>query len=180
VNLLTELPLRDGAGSLNAVVEVPRGSAVKLKYDPARGFIWSRALPFGMSYPYDFGFLPRTLAGDGDAVDALIHTEVPSYPGVIVPCRIIGALRVSQRREPGPERRNDRVVVVPANEHRRAGLDEIAQLPARVRDEIEAFFASSLVLTGKVVRFDGWADAAEAQDMVAAAEADFAAGAGQG
>ena len=174
MNLLRDLPLDAGPGLVHAVVETPRGSAVKLKYDPALGhFRWSRALPLGMALPYDFGFVPRTLAGDGDAVDALIYTEVPSYPGVVVRGRLIGALRVVQQRAGGPEKRNDRLIVVPAEEHRRDGLDDVAQLPDRVRDELEVYFGSSLALTGKVVRFDGWASATEAGAALAAARRAF-------
>jgi inorganic pyrophosphatase len=175
LNLLVDLPLRDPSGLVHAVVEVPRGCAVKLKYDPEIGaFVWSRALPLGLVFPYDFGFLPRTLAGDGDAVDALLYTEVPSFPGVVVRGRVIGALRVVQQRGGRAEKRNDRIIVVPDAEHRRDGLGDVGQLPARVRDEIEAFFAASLALTGKTVRFDGWASAIEADAAVDAAGRAFA------
>jgi inorganic pyrophosphatase len=174
VNLIVDLPLAAGPGLVHAVVETPRGSAVKLKYEPTLGaFRWSRALPLGMALPYDFGFLPQTVAGDGDAVDALIYTEVASHPGVVVRGRLIGALRVEQQRDGGPVKRNDRLVVVPAEEHRRDGLTEVAQLPSRVRDELEVYFDSSLALTGKTIRFAGWADAAEARASLDAARRAF-------
>lgn len=151
---------------------MPRGSQVKLKYDPDTGtFVWSRPMPLGIRYPYDFGFLPSTLADDGDELDALVFTEVTSYPGVVVPARPIGALRVRQQRDGGPVKCNDRVIVVPAVEHRRAGLRCVSELPGRVRDEIQAFFAASLVLTGKTVAFQGWASVAEADEIIAEAEA---------
>lgn len=176
-NLITDLPLATASGAVHVVVETPRGSAVKLKYDPDLGvFVWSRALPFGISFPYDFGFLPRTVAGDGDAIDALLYTEVASHPGVVVAGRIIGALRVVQMRPGQPDKRNDRVLVVPEAEHRRDGLDDVAQLPARVRAEIEAFFTGSLVLTGKTIRLDGWASATEATSAVNAANRAYVAG----
>jgi inorganic pyrophosphatase len=177
LNLATDLPTRDASGRVLAVVEAPRGSAVKLKYDALLTcFSWSRALPFGVTFPYDFGFIPGTLADDGDAVDALIYSEVGSYPGVVVRGRVIGALRVIQQRSGQPEKRNDRYIVVPEAERRRDGLLDVGQLPARVRDELEAFFLASLALTGKTIRFDGWAAADEADAAVDAATARFAAG----
>jgi inorganic pyrophosphatase len=162
VNLLRDIPLRSKKGGYHVVVEVPRGSALKLKYRPEyEAFEWSRAMRFGLSFPYDYGFFPQTSADDGEAVDAMVYSEVASYPGVVVPCRIIGALKVTQSRGTG-NRRNDRVIVVPENEHRYSSVADVDDLPNRVREEIQAFFESSLTLTGKTVSFDGWADAAEA------------------
>lgn len=167
-----DLPLRDADNNLHLVVEVPRGSSVKLKYDEHTGtFMWSRTLTLGVVYPYDFGFLPQTLAGDGDALDALVYADASSYPGVVVPARAIGALRVEQQRPGHAIRRNDRIVAVPLNSHRQDRLRDIDAITQRERDELEAFFAASLALTGKVVRFCGWADAAEAERIIADAHA---------
>jgi inorganic pyrophosphatase len=69
-------------GDLNMVVETPRGSSVKLRYDPkARVFTVSRALALGLSYPLDWGFIPGTEAEDGDPVDALAHNNRTFSPG---------------------------------------------------------------------------------------------------
>lgn len=159
---------------MRVVVEVPRGSNIKLKYDSELGvFTWSRPLALGISYPYDFGFVPQTLAGDGDAVDAVLFTGEASYPGVVVSARAIGALRVEQKRPGQPRKRNDRLLMVPVNAHRSGQLDDIAGVPQRVLDELEAFFSASLVLTGKTVRFGGWADAAEASQLIADAHVRY-------
>lgn len=172
VNLVHDLSLRDASNHLHVVVEVPRGSAVKLKYDEHTGtFMWSRTLTLGVVYPYDFGFLPQTLSGDGDALDAVVYSDASCWPGVVVPARAIGALRVEQQRQGHASRRNDRIVVVPANAHRQDTLRDIDAIGQRERDELEAFFAASLALTGKTVRFCGWADAAEAEQIVADAHA---------
>lgn len=153
------------------VVETPRGSGIKLKYEEQEGiFVWSRPLISGVSFPFDFGFLPQTLAGDGDALDAMLLTDVASFPGVVVPSRIIGALRVEQFRDGHPGKRNDRIMLMPCNGHRSGEVQEVGDLPARVRDEIEGFFTASLLLTGKKIEFRGWADAKEAQELVAEAE----------
>jgi len=171
VNLLRELPARDHDGNLLAVVEVPGGSHVKFKYDADREvFVWSRALTVGLTFPWDYGFVPRTRAPDGDALDLLIYSHAgATAPGVVVPSRVIGALRIEQRRGRGPVKRNDRVLVVPAAEKLHAGLRNAGQLPRRAREEIEAFFRASLALTGKHIELRGWGSAAEANRIVAQA-----------
>lgn len=176
MDLLRDLPLRlpDHSG-LRMVVETPRGSGIKFAYDPdTESFAWSRALIAGLTYPYDFGFLPQTLGDDGDALDALLLTDLGSHPGVVVPSRVLGALRVEQFRDDQPIKRNDRIMLMPLNEHRSGHIGEVADLPERMRDEIEAFFLASLQLTGKRIEFRGWADAEEARELVAAAATRFA------
>lgn len=162
-----KLPIRSESGHLHVVVEVPAGSTVKLKYDEDLGaFTWSRRLSAGVSYPFDYGFVPGTRSGDGEALDALVYSDVGSYPGVVVPSRIIGALRVEQQRDQQPIKRNDRLLVVPAFDHQRDAIRDISDVAPRALDEIEEFFRASLVLTGKRVRFQGWADAVEAEGLV--------------
>jgi inorganic pyrophosphatase len=166
-NLYRDLPTRDGRGRLLIVVEAPRGSEVKIKYDEALGvFVWSRSLTLGMRFPFDFGFVPRTLADDGDGLDALVYADVGTSPGVVVPSRVIGALRIAQQRTGEAEKRNDRLVVVPEAEHRYAHLTDVTELPERVRAEIETFFTTSLALTGKYIELRGWASADEAERLV--------------
>jgi len=166
VNFLRDLQLQTERGDFLVVVEVPKGSTVKLKYNPGIGaFEWSRALRKGMSFPHDFGFFPRTVAGDRDAIDAMVLSDTGSYPGVVVPSRIVGSLRVTQDRGVGA-RRNDRVFVVPVNEHRWSELRNVTELSKRHLDELLEFFRSSLVLTGKKVKFEGFADAEEATEHV--------------
>ena len=178
MNLLHDIETRDESGHVRVVVEVAAGNRLKLKYDPAIGaFVWSRLLAAGVSFPYDYGFVPRTTGGDDDALDALVLSDVASYPGVVVPGRVIGALRVEQQRDGKPVRRNDRLVLVPLYDHHRAHVSEVAELPERTRAELEEFFRASLVLTGKRVRLCGWADAAEANQLVDEAAARYEASA---
>jgi inorganic pyrophosphatase len=113
--------------------------------------------------------LPQTLAEDGDAVDAMVLTSVSSYPGVVVKARVVGALRVEQRRGRQPVKRNDRILVVPGKAQRSQHIQDIKHVPERVREEIQAFFQASLLLTGKKVKFCGWAGAEEAWTLIAEA-----------
>ena len=181
VKNLSTLPLRAAAGHLRVVVETPGGSRIKYKYDEQHGvFEWSRLLPAGERYPFDYGFLPCTLAEDGDALDALVWADEATQSGVVVPARAIAALRVEQQRDGGPVKRNDRIVTVPVFDPSSPGARELADLPAVLRAELERFFIASLANTGKHIRLRGWADAAEAEAIIGAAVARWSSRAGQG
>ena len=162
------IPARDKDGWLNVVVETPRGSTAKFKYDERdRVFRLSRALPSGLCYPYDWGFVPSTRAPDGDALDALVVWNGTSYPGVIVTARCIGVLRVEQNNlETGARERNDRLLTVPV----KARHIEDDTADPRLRAELEQFFTAAVAFEGKDVRLLGWGDANEADAIVRAAQ----------
>lgn len=155
-------------GSLNVMVESPRGSAVKFKHDPDDDVMMlSRPLPAGLTCPYDWGFVPSTSASDGDPLDAVILWDGTSYPEVIVPCRVIGVLNVeltnlqSKRRE-----RNDRFAVLPTKAPRQEEIASIFDFTERVRDEIEQFFLRAVAFEGKELALLGWQGPREAQAAV--------------
>jgi inorganic pyrophosphatase len=152
---LGRLPTWDDAGRLLVVVEAPRGSGTKLEWDPALGAIVAkRALPPGIAYPYDWGFVSGTRAPDGDPLDAMIVSEVATWPGVVVRCVPIGVVRVRQRETRGAKPvRNDRVLAAPADDPR---YTDVAALPRRVRDALAEFFVRTGELAHAEVRVDGW------------------------
>jgi len=83
--------------TFHVVVESPKGSNLKLKYDARLGAMGiSRPLPAGLVFPFDWGFVPSTQAADGDPLDAFVMWDVASFPGVIVPCRAVGVLKIEQ------------------------------------------------------------------------------------
>src|SRR5690242_16213741 len=141
-----DIPCRDAEGNFHFVVESPRGSTVKWVYDPElRVFILQRVLQLGVVYPYDWGFVPSTRAEDGDPLDAMLLLEAPSWPGVVIPAKPIGIVRLTQRSEKGEKashakpQRNDRVILRPAADHR---YRDVSDLPQRVREELEQFFVT--------------------------------------
>jgi hypothetical protein len=110
---LTKLPTLADKTHVYAVVETPRGSRAKLKFDPKIGaFTLSKPLLAGLTYPYDWGFIPSTKAPDGDPLDVLIIHEAATYPGLVLACKVIGILEVEQKKK-GKVERNDRIFAVP-------------------------------------------------------------------
>jgi inorganic pyrophosphatase len=141
---------------IHVVVETARGMAQKLSYKPDLGlFAFSRPLPLGLVYLYDWGFIPSTCGEDGDPLDGLVIHDGASAPGVLIPCRLLGAVKVEQR-ENGKTLRNDRYLLRPAKAPRSADLTDATCLPQRTRKEIEQFFAASVMGTGKELNFAGW------------------------
>jgi inorganic pyrophosphatase len=159
----------------HVVVESPRGSQLKLKYEPrweAMGI--SRPLPIGVTFPFDWGFIPSTQAADGDPLDAMVLWDVPSYPGVVLACRAIGVLQVEQNRsnhDRSERVRNDRILVIPLEARRECEVVEAAGLPPRVRLELEQFAIAATALEGKDVGIIGWGDAGAALGLVRTAAA---------
>jgi inorganic pyrophosphatase len=157
---------------LHVVVEAPRGSSLKLKYDPkCEAMSISRPLPVGLTFPFDWGFVPSTKGADGDPLDAMLLWDVASYPGVVVTCRAIGILYVEQNRKSGdPSERihNDRIIAIPVEARREQMLTDVDTLPARVRQELEQFTRAATALEGKDVRVVGWGGAADALKLVRA------------
>ena len=110
---LLNLPTWADDGFVYAIVETPRGSTCKLEYDPELGaFTLAKPLMAGLSYPYDWGFIPSTKADDGDPLDVLIIHDAQTFPGVVLRCRPVGILEVEQQAK-GKKERNDRVFAVP-------------------------------------------------------------------
>jgi inorganic pyrophosphatase len=106
---LLKIPTWADEGLVYAVVETPRGSTCKLDFDPdLRAFTLAKPLMAGLTYPYDWGFIPSTKAEDGDPLDVLVIHDAQTYPGVILRCRPIGILELEQTSK-GRRERNDRV-----------------------------------------------------------------------
>jgi inorganic pyrophosphatase len=171
---LLKLPAFAGDDVVNFVVESPRGSTLKLKYDPHQHVMsLSRPLVLGLRYPYDWGFVPSTRGPDGDPLDAFVMWEATSYPGVVLACRPIGVLYVEQTNSENRVReRNDRVALVPAKAPRLDGLHSVFDFHERVRSELERFFLEAVAFEGKDLKTLGWGGKDDAFGLIHAATGD--------
>jgi inorganic pyrophosphatase len=158
----SKLPTWADKQHVHAVVETPRGSRAKLEFDPKlRVFTLAKPLLAGLTYPYDWGFIPSTKAPDGDPLDVLIIHDAATYPGLVLKCKPIGVLEVLQTSK-GKTERNDRVFVVPDRSPFEGDLQDIRRLPARAIAELEKFFEATDALETKKLSFEGWRGPAKA------------------
>ncbi len=156
-------------GLVHVLVDTPRGSGNKYKYDERlRTFRISRILPAGMHFPYDFGSVPGTCAEDGDPLDVLVLLDQPTFPGCLVTTRLIGGLRARQR-EGGRMIRNDRLIAVPETPVNPARTRSIRSLHERQLREIEHFFVSYNQAQGRELKIVSRFGASAAQRLLSAA-----------
>ena len=159
---LARLPTWADKEHVHVVVETPRGSRCKLEFDPKlKVFTLSKPLLAGLTYPYDWGFVPSTKAEDGDPVDVLIIHDAATYPGLVLRCKPIGVLNVLQTTN-GKRERNDRVFALPDRAPFEGDLQDIRHLPARAVEELERFFEATDALEDKKINFLGWKGPSEA------------------
>jgi len=165
---LDRLPARSSSGAFHVVVESPRGSALKLKYEPALGVVvLSRPLPLGLRYPFDWGFVPSTRAPDGDPLDAAVLVEAGSYPGVVIACRAIGLIALEQdKKDRSGRERNDRILAAPISAPRLHHVRDERDLAPRIREEIEQFFLNAVFFEPKNARILGWSGALAAEAAI--------------
>jgi inorganic pyrophosphatase len=134
----------------DVVIETPKGSHNKFKYDETRGvFVLSSVLPEGMAFPFDFGFLPGTRGDDGDPLDVLLLMDDPVFCGCVVPSRLIGVFKAEQTERDGTCTRNDRLVAVPLKCRTYSDCKSLKALNENRVREIEMFFVSYNRTRGK-------------------------------
>ncbi len=149
-------------------VEIPAGSFTKYEIGEDGLLHVDRFLAMPMAYPANYGSMPRTLAGDGDPLDALVLTRAPLHPGAVIRFRPVGVLRMVDGGEA-----DEKIIGVPVDkvDASYAGIRDLADLPKAEIDRIEAFFRvyKQLPAGSKTVELHGWGDATEARRIAAEA-----------
>jgi inorganic pyrophosphatase len=154
-----------GAESLVCVVEIPKGERNKYEYDERLGGIkFDRLLQTAATYPTDYGYLRDTLGLDGDPLDALVCLTEPTFPGCLIPVKPVALFKM--RDEKGID---DKIICVPLHDPNWNRHEQLQDLPALLRDEIEQFFSIYKDLEGKAVTVDGWRSLDDARIEIAAA-----------
>ncbi|PAW93845.1 hypothetical protein CKK33_10205 [Mucilaginibacter sp. MD40] len=152
---------------ISVIIESPKGSGAKFDYEPAtKDFKLKKILPAGMVFPFDFGFIPDTKGGDGDPLDVIVLSEIGTFTGCRMDCRVIGAIKAKQTERNGDEMRNDRFVVVPEVSHLYSDVTTLLQLPDSILKELEAFFKNYNTLAGKIFDVIELINAREALEMI--------------
>ncbi|MCZ8085712.1 MAG: inorganic diphosphatase [Brevundimonas sp.] len=153
---------------LNVVIEIPQGGLpVKYEMDKDSGALFvDRFLHTAMYYPGNYGFVPHTLADDGDPCDVVVINPTPVVPGCVIRARPIGALLMED--EAG---RDEKILAVPVDKLNPfySDIASYRQLPPILIEQIEHFFSRYKDLEkGKMSKVTRWADAGEAAELIAA------------
>jgi inorganic pyrophosphatase len=139
---------------LHCLVEIPKGSRNKYEWDEELQAIrLDRFLFSSVVYPTDYGFVPDTMAEDGDPLDAMVTVSEPTFPGCIITVKPIAVFKM--RDDKGVD---DKILCVPLSDPNWNTMETLEDLPQALRDEISHFFSIYKQPEGKVVKVDGWHD----------------------
>jgi inorganic pyrophosphatase len=144
--------------TVTVMVEIPKGSRNKYEYDGKRkAFRFDRMLFSAVHYPSDYGFIPETLARDGDPLDALVLVWEPTFPGCVIEARPVGLFRM--RDEKGPD---EKILCVPLYDPLWNHIHRLRDVPPHLLKEIEHFFKVYKDLEKKKTGVEGWEPLASA------------------
>ncbi len=147
---------------VTAVIEIPSGSRNKYELDKVTGLLkLDRVLYSAVQYPGDYGFIPGTLAEDGDPLDVLVLINEPTFPGCLITVRPVGVLMMTDRGEP-----DEKVLAVPSEDPYHQEYFDIADLPQHYLKEVEHFFRVYKDLEGKRVEIAGWEKSVAAMAVI--------------
>jgi len=145
-----------------AFIEIPRGSRNKYELDHETGRLrLDRVLYSSVHYPADYGFIPDTLGEDGDPLDVLVIVQEPTFPGCLIPARVVGGLDMHD------EKGSDfKILAVPDGDPRYRHVATLADLGEHWPREIETFFATYKLLEEKATEVLGWHQAPAAREVI--------------
>ncbi|MBD2741630.1 inorganic diphosphatase [Coleofasciculus sp. FACHB-1120] len=159
---LTRIPAQPKPGLINVLVEITAGSKNKYEYDKdLQAFALDRVLYSSVQYPYDYGFVPNTLADDGDPLDGMVLMEEPTFPGCVILARPIGMLEMIDGGD-----RDEKILCVPEKDPRYAHVKSLKDLAPHRLDEIAEFFKTYKNLEKKVTEILGWQDVDKVMPLV--------------
>ena len=154
---------------VRAIIEIPKNSTNKYEYDGALGvFKLDRALYSPMHYPGDYGFIPGTLADDGDPLDVLTLVDEPSFTGCLIEVRPVGILYMVDEKE-----NDQKLLAVPNRNPRFDSIHTMDQVFPHIRREIEHFFSIYKELQGANTNIKGWGGPPEARKMISKARQSY-------
>lgn len=159
---LSRIPAQPKPGLVNVLIEIPGGSKNKYEFDKdLNAFALDRVLYSSVQYPYDYGFIPNTLADDGDPLDGMVILDQPTFPGCVIAARPIGMLEMIDGGD-----RDEKLLCVPAKDPRYAEVKTLSNLAPHRLEEIAEFFRSYKNLEKKVTEILGWKGPETVQALV--------------
>lgn len=159
-------PFDKECGALNIIVETPKNGRIKYKCNEKYGiFQLDKSLPYGFSFPFEFGFVPSTIGGDGDPLDGLILSDEATFPGCLVLGQVLGVLQAEQR-EGKQVNRNDRLVAIPLSVKTHEPIIPPKALDKKLISDITNFFISYNEVQGKKFKSLGFGSRQRALNLV--------------
>lgn len=159
---LSRIPAQPEPGVINVLIEIPAGSKNKYEFDKDMGaFILDRVLFSSVQYPYDYGFVPNTLADDGDPLDGMVLMDQPTFPGCVIAARPIGMLEMIDGGD-----RDEKILCVPVEDPRYAQVKSLDDVAAHRLDEIAEFFRTYKNLEKKVTEILGWQNVDKVKPLI--------------
>ncbi len=147
---------------LNAVIEVPKNSSNKYEYDAEFDVMrLDRVLYSAMHYPGDYGFIPSTLAEDGDPLDVVVLIGAPSFPGVVLDVRPVGFLEMTDDKG-----RDQKILAVPVYDPRFEQHKSLKDVGEHYLKEVSNFFEVYKQLENKETQIEDWHDVDEAHTLI--------------
>lgn len=154
--------LKKIAMTFDVLIEIPKGSRNKYEYDfKLKKLRYDRMIFSSMMYPADYGFIPETLALDGDALDVLVLVTEPTFPGCVIEVKPIGVFHMAD--EKGPD---EKIICVPLSDPISNSVNDLSELNPHLLKEIEHFFQVYKDLENKKVDVGGWGDVKDAEHIV--------------
>ncbi|MGF1498729.1 MAG: inorganic diphosphatase [Elainellaceae cyanobacterium] len=161
---LSRIPPQPKPGVLNILIEIPAHSKNKYEYDKdLQAFALDRVLYASVQYPLDYGFIPNTLADDGDPLDGMVMMDQPTFPGCVIAARPIGLLEMVDAGD-----RDEKLLCVPDKDPRYSQYKSLQDVAPHRLEEIAEFFRTYKNLENKVTEILGWKDVDQVAALVEA------------
>ncbi|MGK7919340.1 MAG: inorganic diphosphatase [Trichodesmium sp.] len=159
---LSLIPAQPKPGLINVLIEIPAGSKNKYEFDKdLQAFALDRVLFSSVQYPYDYGFVPNTLADDGDPLDGMVIMDEPTFPGCVIAARPIGMLEMIDGGD-----RDEKILCVPEEDPRYTEVKSLKDVAPHRLEEIAEFFRTYKNLQKKVTEILGWKDVDHVMPLV--------------
>jgi len=126
---------------IKVIIETPQGSRNKYVWNKDLKLIELKDnLPLGVHFPFDFGFIPDTIAQDKDPIDVMVLCDTPSHPANVISCKVIGIIKAEMQEKNGETVENDRIIAVPIQKTAFSEINSLKEVDKELIKQLLAFF----------------------------------------